>query len=158
MLRNVRTLALAWLATTVLAVPAGAQSALRIGVLDCRSNGATSFIVGSVHEFECLYRSEDGRADPYWGVIRRMGIDLGTVSDAGMSWVVFAPTRSIGPGDLAGSYAGVSAGAAMGVGAGANALIGGSNNAISLQPLSIEGQTGFNVAVGVANFELRYGR
>ena len=158
MLRYVRTLALAWLATAVLAAPAGAQSALRVGVLDCRSNGATTFIVGSVHEFECLYRTEDGRADPYWGVIRRVGIDLGTVSDAGMSWAVFAPTRSIGPGDLAGKYGGVSASAAVGIGAGANALVGGSNNTIALQPLSLEGQTGFNVALGVADFELRYGR
>jgi hypothetical protein len=158
MLQGWKICAAAWLAVVFLVAPAGAQSALRVGVLDCRSNGATTFIIGSVHEFDCLYRSEEGRAYPYRGVIRRMGLDLGVISDAGLSWIVFAPTRMIGPADLAGNYAGVSAAAAVGVGAGANALVGGSNNAISLQPLSLQGQTGFNVAVGVADFELRYGR
>lgn len=158
MLQGWKAGAAAWLAVVLLAVPAGAQSALRVGVLDCRSDGATTFIIGSVHEFACLYRSEEGRTYPYRGVIRRMGLDLGVISDAGLSWVVFAPMRTIGPADLAGNYAGVSAAAAVGVGAGANALVGGSNNTIALQPLSVQGQTGFNVAVGVAELELRYGR
>jgi hypothetical protein len=43
----------------------------------------------------------------------------------------------------------------MGVGGNANALVGGSNNSFALQPLSFEGQTGLNVAVGVAGLELR---
>jgi hypothetical protein len=70
---------------------------------------------------------------------------------------VLAPTGRIGPGDLAGTYAGVTAGAAVIVGAGANALIGGSNNTFALQPLSVEGQAGVNVTLGVASLELRYG-
>ena len=64
----------------------------------------------------------------------------------------------IGPGDIAGNYAGVTAGGAVGVGGNANALVGGSDNSIALQPVSIEGQVGLNVAVGVAGLELRYGR
>ena len=40
-------------------------------------------------------------------------------------------------------------------GLGANALVGGSNNSFALQPLSFEGQTGLNVAVGVVGLELR---
>ena len=48
-------------------------------------------------------------------------------------------------------------GAAVGVGANANVLVGGSNSSITLQPLSLQGQTGLNLAVGVAAFELRYG-
>jgi len=59
------------------------------------------------------------------------------------------------PAPLAGNYAGVTAGAAFGVGANANALIGGANNSFALQPVSFEGQTGVNVAVGVAGLELR---
>jgi uncharacterized protein DUF992 len=43
----------------------------------------------------------------------------------------------------------------VGGGVGANALIGGSNRSIALQPLSIQGQEGLNVAGGVTNFELR---
>ena len=72
-----------------------------------------------------------------------------------MVWAVFAPTRRIGPGDLSGSYGGITAGAAIGIGGNANALVGGSDNSFALQPLSFEGQTGLNVAVGVASLELR---
>jgi Protein of unknown function (DUF992) len=68
-----------------------------------------------------------------------------------VGWLVLAPTAQIGPGELAGSYGGVSAGAAVGVGAGANVLVGGSNRSFALQPVSIEGQTGLSVAA----FELR---
>jgi hypothetical protein len=71
---------------------------------------------------------------------------------------VFAPTRRVGPGDLAGSYGGASASATAGVGVGANALVGGSNNTIALQPVSVQGQTGLGVAAGIAGMELRPGR
>jgi hypothetical protein len=44
------------------------------------------------------------------------------------------------------------------VGGGAQLLVGGSNNAISLQPLSVQGQTGLNLAVGVASMSLKKAR
>ena len=72
-----------------------------------------------------------------------------------MAWAVFAPTRGIQRGDLAGSYGGASASATVGVGVGANALIGGSNNTIALQPLSGQAQTGLSVAAGIAGLDLR---
>jgi Protein of unknown function (DUF992) len=37
-------------------------------------------------------------------------------------------------------------------------LIGGSNNTIALQPLSLQGQVGVNVAAGLESLELRPGR
>ena len=73
-------------------------------------------------------------------------------------WGVVAPSASLAPGSLAGNYAGATASAAVGAGLGANALIGGSNQQIALQPLSIEGQTGLNVAAGIASMALRYRR
>jgi hypothetical protein len=69
---------------------------------------------------------------------------------------VFAPTTNLAPGALAGDFAGATAGAAVGVGAGANVLIGGSNRTISLQPVSIEGNTGLNVAAGIGAITLRH--
>jgi len=45
----------------------------------------------------------------------------------------------------------------VGVGAGVNALVGGLNRSISLQPVSIEGNTGLNVAGGVASMTLKHG-
>jgi len=68
---------------------------------------------------------------------------------------VWAPSGSM---SLAGNYGGGAASATIGVGAGANALFGGSNNTISLQPLSGQAQTGLSVAAGVAGLELRAGR
>src|SRR5215472_1337562 len=76
------------------------------------------------------------------GIVRKWGVDIGVTEASVLAWGVVAPTARIGPGDLAGTYGGVSAGAAVVVGAGANALIGGSGNTIALQPVSVEGQTG----------------
>ena len=70
--------------------------------------------------------------------------------------LVLAPTANIyAPGALAGDYIGPSAGASVGVGAGANLLVGGSGSSFTLQPLSVEAQTGLNLAVGVSSFQLR---
>ena len=141
----------------VVATAAAAQSRVQAGVLECRGLGTTGFIIGSVHELECVFRSDYGPPVRYHGLVRKLGVDIGFTEVSSLTWGVFAPTRQIGPGDLAGTYAGVSAGAAVGIGVGANALIGGSNNSLALQPLSVEGQAGINVAVGVAELELRFG-
>jgi hypothetical protein len=53
-----------------------------------------------------------------------------------------------------GTYAGVSAEASVALGAGANALVGGSDKSVVLQPLSVQGQTGLNLAVGVTELVL----
>jgi hypothetical protein len=52
----------------------------------------------------------------------------------------------------------VSGSASVGVGLGANALVGGSNNSVALQPLSVQGQVGFNVQAGLEGLELRSAR
>jgi hypothetical protein len=69
-----------------------------------------------------------------------------------MLWAVLAPTTDLQPGVLAGTF---SSGAAVGVGVGANVLVGDSNRSIELQPLSIEGSTGLNIALGVAELRLQ---
>ena len=69
---------------------------------------------------------------------------------------MLAPTANIyAPGALSGDYVGPSAAASVGVGAGANLLVGGSGSSFTLQPLSVEAQTGLNLAVGVSSFQLR---
>ncbi|MGL5137733.1 MAG: DUF992 domain-containing protein, partial [Beijerinckiaceae bacterium] len=57
-------------------------------------------------------------------------------------------------GALAGDYVGAAAEATAGVGLGVNALVGGSDRAYSLQPISVEGQLGLNLAAGVAQMTL----
>ena len=85
------------------------------------------------------------------------GVSTGAQAQGGvLVWAVFAPTANLGPGALNGNYVGATGSATVGVGAGANVLIGGSNNMISLQPVSVEGNTGLNVAAGIGSISLRY--
>jgi hypothetical protein len=153
--RCVTATAIAFAALTLIAASASSQGRIRTGVLDCRGAGTTSFIVGSSHQLLCIFHSDQGVQYRYLGLLQRIGVDVGVTQHSALEWAVFAPTNQVSPGDLAGNYAGVTAGAAFGVGANANALIGGSNNSFALQPVSFEGQTGVNVAVGVAGLELR---
>ncbi len=145
-------------AVAALAVLPGAAmaQAVNVGVLECRGVGSTGFIIGSVHELECVFRSDYMPPVRYHGIVRKFGLDLGITEQSLLAWGVLAPTARIGPGDLAGTYGGVTAGAAVVIGAGANALVGGSSNTFALQPLSFEGQSGVNVTLGVAALELRY--
>jgi hypothetical protein len=54
----------------------------------------------------------------------------------------------------AGDYVGATGEATLGAGLAANILIGRSNRTVTLQPLSVGGQIGFNLAVGVAALHL----
>jgi hypothetical protein len=152
------TLALA-AALVASATQAAAQaSRVEVGVLECRGS-TTSFIVGSVTDLGCVFRGSDNSPpEPYHATIRRAGVDIGFPQQVAVAWAVFAPTRGIQRGDLAGSYVGASASATVGVGLGANALVGGSNNTIAFQPLSGQAQAGLSIAAGIAGMDLRPGR
>ncbi|HFC04554.1 MAG TPA: DUF992 domain-containing protein, partial [Rhizobiales bacterium] len=54
-----------------------------------------------------------------------------------------------------GTYVGASADASVVVGGGANVLVGGFNKSVTLQPVSLQVQTGVNVAAGVTTLELQ---
>jgi hypothetical protein len=159
MFRFQRLLGVAVLTLAASADAAYAQSnRVQIGVLQCRGGASIGFIVGSVTNLGCVLRA-DGRLDqPYVATIRKVGLDLGITQETGLAWAVFAPTEQIGAGDLSGNYGGAQGSASVGVGLGANVLVGGSANSIALQPLSLQGSTGLNVAVGLEGLELRPGR
>ena len=72
-----------------------------------------------------------------------------------MAWVVLASTPFIPSGALAGEFIGASGDISLGVGVGANLLVGGTRKSVSLQPLSLEGQVGANLALGVARMKLQ---
>ncbi len=134
----------------------GAESGTKAGYLKCDVAGAVSFIFGSSRDITCLYSPEGvKRVDRYTGKIKKYGVDIGFYGNGVMIWAVIAPTSDVGPGALAGDYGGVSADAAVGLGVGANALLGGGKKSIALQPVSIEGITGLNVAAGVGVLTLR---
>ena len=146
--------------TTLVACAAQAQSpqTVQIGVLNCRGGASVGFIVGSVTNLGCILQSAGRPDQPYVATIRKVGIDLGITESTALSWAVFAPVERAGFGDLSGNYAGAQGSASFGVGLGANVLVGGSANAIALQPLSLQGSTGVNVAAGLESLELRPGR
>jgi hypothetical protein len=133
--------------------PAAAQD-IKAGVLTCDVSAGLGFIIGSKKQVVCAFTPEGpGRREDYDGTITKFGLDLGVTTGGVMIWGVF--TRSVaGPGFLAGEYVGATGEATVAVGAGANVLIGGSNRTVTLQPISVSGQTGLNLAVGVAALHL----
>jgi hypothetical protein len=134
---------------------ANAVPPVRAGILQCQGGRNVGFVVGSVTSLECVFQSEGRRPEPYIATVRRYGVDLGFTDQTRFSWTVNAPTGRLGRGDLAGNYGGVGANASVGVGFGGNFLIGGPANSYALQPISVQGQTGLNLAAGVANIELQ---
>ena len=141
------------------AAPASAGSggaAVRAGYLTCHVSAGWGFIFGSSRGLNCAYALQPGYTEYYTGSITKFGADIGYLSSGVIMWAVLAPTTNLGQGALAGHYGGATASAAVGVGAGANVLIGGFNSSVSLQPVSIEGQNGLNVAAGVAELTLKF--
>jgi uncharacterized protein DUF992 len=132
------------------AQPAGVKA----GVLTCNVSSGWGFVFGSSRSLRCTYSPKPGIAEHYAGAIKKFGVDIGYVSSAVIVWGVIAPTADVGPGALAGDYAGATASASVGVGLGANVLVGGSNKQFALQPVSIEGNQGLNVAAGIGAISL----
>ena len=123
-----------------------AQRAVQIGTLNCDVSGGIGFIVTSQREMVCTFVNVRGEREIYTGVIRRFGLDIGSTIGGQIVWSVFAPSR-VAPGEVT-----------FGAGLGANVLLGGSSRSIALQPLSIGGQAGVNLAIGVADLQLRAAR
>jgi hypothetical protein len=138
--------------------PAYAQAGVRVGTLNCSVAGGWGFVFGSSRALHCVFTPGPGHPEHYAGSISKFGVDIGYTQGGVLVWAVLAPTTNVAPGALAGNFAGATASATVGVGAGANVLIGGSNRTISLQPVSIEGNTGLNVAAGIAAINLRLAR
>ncbi|MGA2412520.1 MAG: DUF992 domain-containing protein, partial [Candidatus Binataceae bacterium] len=132
------------------------QMTVKTGYLTCHEAAGWGFIVGSSHDLHCTYSSNSGRTEYYTGTISKFGADIGYLKSAVILWAVAAPTTQLGPGALTGSYGGAQASLALGVGGGANVLIGGFHKSITLQPVSVEGQNGLNIAAGVAAMTLHY--
>ncbi len=150
--------AIAALTTSFAGTHAQQMERVRVGVLECRGGASIGFIVGSVTNLGCVLHADGLPEDRYIATIRKVGVDLGITQELALAWGVYAPVSRLGPGDLSGTYAGAQGSASLGVGAGGNVLVGGSANSIALQPLSVQGQVGVNVAAGLESLELRPGR
>lgn len=142
-------------ATLVLgvALPAVAAQNVKVGALRCEVSAGLGLIVTSSEELSCAFTSPRGRREHYYGRIRKFGLDIGATDRGVIAWDVFAAIEGPRRHALAGDYGGLDASATIGVGA--NALVGGSDRAFTLQPLSVQGQTGLALAAGVESLTLR---
>jgi hypothetical protein len=138
---------------------APAQAAVhgvKVGTLTCGVASGWGFVFGSSKDLHCVFRQNNRKNVHYEGSISKFGVDVGYTEGGVLIWGVVAPTSDLGPGALTGDYAGVSAGATVGVGVGANVLVGGFEKSFSLQPLSVSGNRGLNVAAGIGSISLKY--
>jgi len=143
----------ALIALGVSAAPALARTGVKIGMLTCHVEGGVGYVIGSSKAMDCIYKPVSGSVEHYHGKIGKLGIDIGFTNDTTIAWAVFAPGK-VKPHALKGGYGGASAEATVIGGLGANVLIGGFNKTINLQPVSVQAQTGLNIAAGVASLHL----
>jgi hypothetical protein len=144
------------LVTGGLACGTPAQADVRVGVMTCDVDGGFGYVLGSSRDLHCTFVPAAGAPEQYAGTISKFGVDIGYVHNAAIVWTVVAPTVALPPGSLTGAYGGATASATVGVGVGANVLVGGSSDTIWLQPVSVEGGTGLNVAGGFASMSLTF--
>ncbi|HJT43285.1 MAG TPA: DUF992 domain-containing protein [Rhizomicrobium sp.] len=136
------------------AAPAG----VKVGTLTCDVASGMGFVFGSSKDLRCSYEPTKASVEHYAGTISKWGVDVGYTGKGKLVWAVFAPTSDVRPGAIEGEYAGASAQANVGVGVGANVLIGGLDKSLALQPVSVEGSTGLNVAAGIGSISLKHVR
>ena len=142
-----------------LAVSGGAEAhpdGVKVGVLTCHVNSGWGYVLGSSKDVHCNYRPNLGEPDFYDGSISKLGVDIGYTRSAVIVWDVVAPTSDMRAGDPQGDYAGATASATVAVGVGAHVLFGGFDKSIALQPVSIEGNTGLDIAAGIGALVLRH--
>ncbi len=135
--------------------PAHADANVKIGQLTCNVSSGLGLIITSSKELFCRFTTANGYVEHYYGKISKFGLDIGATNRGVLAWAVFAPTAGARRHALAGDYVGVAASATVGAGLGANALVGGFNRSFTLQPLSVQAQTGLALAAGVASMTLR---
>jgi len=139
------------LSSPAMAAPHG----VKVGTLTCHVASGWGFVFGSSKDLRCNFRPNGHQGEHYTGSISKFGVDIGYTEGGELIWGVFAPSSDVRAGALEGDYAGATASATVGVGLGANVLIGGLDKSIALQPLSVEGNTGLNVAAGIGSISLK---
>lgn len=155
MLRTTSTAtAIAAALLTIAASPIQAQSRLQVGTLTCSISSGVGLVIASQRNVNCAFKGAAAEPEEdYTGTMTRIGVDIGVTTGGVIIWAVFADTSRYA-GMLAGTYVGATAEASIAAGLGANVLIGGSNRTVALQPLSVQGQVGLNVAAGIGQLEL----
>ncbi len=154
LLAGTAALAAVALAPVVAGAQANRANNVQAGTLDCAVSGGIGLIITSQKTMDCVFNKVDGSQEIYVGSIRKFGLDIGATAGGQMIWTVYAPSGRFQTGALEGNYVGASADASVGAGVGANVLVGGGDRSFTLQPISVQGQAGLNLAIGVADLRL----
>ena len=134
--------------------PADAQPRrVQVGTLACSLSSSIGLVLGSQRNVNCDFSSSGAPVERYTGTMTRIGLDVGVTTGGAIIWAVFADTDRYA-GMLSGTYAGASGEVSIAAGLGANVLVGGSDTTVALQPVSVQGQVGLNIAAGVGALEL----
>ena len=146
---------IAAVALVMIVKPADAQPRrIQVGTLTCSVSAGVGLIVGSQRNVNCVLKGQPSEPEEaYTGTMTRVGLDVGVTTGGAIIWAVFSDTNRYA-GMLAGTYTGASADVSVAAGLGANVLVGGSNRTVALQPLSVQGQIGLDVAAGIGQLEL----
>lgn len=137
------------------ASPSDAQPRqVQVGTLTCSLSASIGLIIASQKNVNCVFKGRPGEPEEaYTGTMTTVGVDIGVTGGGVIIWAVFADTdRYFGM--LAGTYAGATAEVSVAAGLGANVLVGGSRRSVALQPLSVQGQVGLDIAGGIGALEL----
>ncbi|HVY88069.1 MAG TPA: DUF992 domain-containing protein [Hyphomonadaceae bacterium] len=143
------------LAAGLMAAPASAGG-VKVGVLTCDIEGGWGLILGSQKDLNCAFKATNGQVSHYTGDITKLGVDVGYTKGGVMIWDVLAPSSDMHMDALEGKYAGVTAGATAVVGGNLNVLVGGLDKSFTLQPVSVEGNTGLSITAAVGAMKLKY--
>lgn len=137
---------------------AAAAGQFKLGVLTCQAGVEVGLLITSGEKIRCSFVPDKHGTEHYHGKIRKFGLDVGITAASVIIWAVLAVEGTqYTPGALAGEYAGATAEATAVLGLGANVLVGGGSKAFILQPISVQGQAGVNLAVGVSVMHLEPG-
>ena len=127
---------------------------VEVGTLTCSMSASVGLVLGSQKNVNCVFRGQPGEPEEvYTGTMTTIGLDIGITGGGIIVWTVFAQTNRYA-GMLTGIYEGATAEVSVAAGLGANVLVGGSNRTVALQPLSIQGQVGLDIAAGIGKLDL----
>lgn len=153
---RIAMIAAAAMGAAMMAAPAQAAG-VKVGTLTCDVEAGWGYVLGSQKDLSCVFKSAtNGTVAKYTGDVTKLGVDIGYTNSGVMVWTVVAPSKDMQADALEGSYGGVTAGATAVVGGNLNLLVGGLDKSITLQPLSVEGNSGLSITAAVGAMQLRH--
>ena len=152
------TIAAAITSAVLMAAPAHAAG-VKVGTLTCDVEAGWGYVLGSQKDLNCVFKSAtNGTIAKYSGDVTKLGLDVGYTNAGVMVWAVVAPSSDMHLDALEGKYAGATVVVTAVVGGNFNAMIGGLDKSITLQPISVEGNTGLSVTAAIGAMKLKYNK